>query len=417
MEALTLYELNNKVHDAIEECLPGKYWVHAELNSVNVNTAGHCFLELAQKNEHGSGMVAKASARVWAGTFRILRPYFEQATGQTFSAGINVLLLVTAEFHELYGFAYTIHDIDPSYTLGDMARCRREILLRLEAEGTLDLNKELDLPLVPHRVAIISSETAAGYGDFCNQLANNPYGFAFTTRLFPAVMQGDRVEATIIAALDAIAAEQENWDVVVIIRGGGATSDLVGFDTYDLASNCAQFPLPIITGIGHERDDTVVDAVAHTRVKTPTAAAEFLITCLLETADHLQRSVDAVVNGIVQRLSTESQRLSRLSQRLPASYAVRKAREEHRLEMASQHLAVGLTSTLSNQRHRLEVADKVLEVASPEKILRRGFSITYVNGHAVRSADEVLTDEVLLTRFADGEVYSKVLINETKKTK
>ena len=412
MSPLSLYELNHRVREAIDQSLPGEYWVQAEMSSVNVNAAGHCYIELVQKNDRGPGLVAKARATVWAGRFRMLKPYFEQATGQAFVAGISVLLLVTAEFHELYGLSYIVQDIDPAYTLGNMARRRREILQRLESEGTLRLNKELELPIVPQRIAVISSETAAGYGDFCNQLLTNPYGFAFTTRLFPAVMQGDRVEASVIAALDAVAAEVEQWDVVVIIRGGGATSDLAGFDTYELASNCAQFPLPIITGIGHERDDTVIDAVAHTRVKTPTAAAEFLVNRLVEAAEHLAHCVDAVADGISRRMTAEQQRLARLAQRLPGAFALRRTNEDHRLGRALERISTGIGNLLTRQQHRLELAEKVLEGASPERILRRGYSITYRAGRAVRSAADVAVDEVLLTRFADGDIYSKVLLNE-----
>ena len=412
MSPLSLYELNHRVREAIDQSLPGEYWVQAEMSSVNVNAAGHCYIELVQKNDRGPGLMAKARATVWAGRFRMLKPYFEQATGQAFVAGISVLLLVTAEFHELYGLSYIVQDIDPAYTLGDMARRRREILQRLESEGTLRLNKELELPIVPQRIAVISSETAAGYGDFCNQLLTNPYGFAFTTRLFPAVMQGDRVEASVIAALDAVAAEAEQWDVVVIIRGGGATSDLAGFDTYELASNCAQFPLPIITGIGHERDDTVIDAVAHTRVKTPTAAAEFLVNRLVEAAEHLAHCVDAVADGISRRMTAEQQRLARLAQRLPGAFALRRTNEDHRLGRALERISTGIGNLLTRQQHRLELAEKVLEGASPERILRRGYSITYRAGRAVRSAADVAVDEVLLTRFADGDIYSKVLLNE-----
>lgn len=412
MSPLSLYELNHRVREAIDQSLPGEYWVQAEMSSVNVNAAGHCYIELVQKNDRGPGLVAKARATVWAGRFRMLKPYFEQATGQTFVAGISVLLLVTAEFHELYGLSYIVQDIDPAYTLGDMARRRREILQRLESEGTLRLNKELELPVVPQRIAVISSETAAGYGDFCNQLLTNPYGFAFTTRLFPAVMQGDRVEASVIAALDAVAAEAEQWDVVVIIRGGGATSDLAGFDTYELASNCAQFPLPIITGIGHERDDTVIDAVAHTRVKTPTAAAEFLVNRLVEAAEHLAHCVDAVADGISRRMTAEQQRLARLAQRLPGAFALRRTNEDHRLGRALERISTGIGNLLTRQQHRLELAEKVIEGASPERILRQGYSITYRAGRAVRSAADVAVDEVLLTRFADGDIYSKVLLNE-----
>lgn len=411
--SLSLFELNNRVHDAVAVGLPDAYWVHAELSSVNVNTNGHCFLELVQKDDRGNGLVAKAHATIWANRYRMLAPFFEQSTGMQLSKGISVLLQVKAEFHELYGFSYYVTDIDPTYTLGDMARRRREILQRLQNEGTLHLNKELALPMVPRRIAVVSSATAAGYGDFCRQLTANAYGFAFRTQLFAAVMQGDKVEASVIAALDAIAAQQDDWDVVVIIRGGGAVSDLAGFDTYDLASNCAQFPLPIITGIGHDRDETVLDVVAHTSVKTPTAVADFLVECMAVAADHLQQDMNRLTGGLTLRLTHEQQRLQQYTLRLPAACALRKTNEEHALERCSQRLTNALTLRLQEQRHKLELAVKVLEGASPERILKRGYSITLVNGHAVRNAADVQPDEVLLTRFADGEVYSKVLFHES----
>lgn len=409
VETLTLFELNQRVRGAIDEALPDKYWVRAEMSSVNVNAAGHCYIELVQKHPSGAGMVAKARATIWAGRFRMLRPYFEQATGQAFTAGISVQLLVTVGFHELYGLSFVVEDIDPTYTLGDMAQRRREILLRLEREGTIDLNKELPLPMLPRRVAVISSETAAGYGDFCHQLATNAYGFVFCPKLFPAVMQGDAVEATVIAALDAIAAEEENWDVVVIIRGGGAASDLVGFDTYLLAANCAQFPLPIITGIGHERDTTVLDAVAHTSVKTPTAAAEFLIGQTAEAAAHLEHLTDSLAAAITTRLGAEKQRLQGLALRLPASFAVRKANETAAITLRLQRLRTAVGTLMAEQRHRLEVASKVLAGANPAVILRRGYSITYApDGHAVRHAADLHEGDILVTRFADGEKKSIV---------
>lgn len=414
MEALSLYELNGMVRDAIASSLDDAYWVQAEMSSVSVNSTGHCYIELVQKSEKGNSLLAKARATIWANKFRIIREYFEQETGQAFTSGISVQLQVTVEFHELYGLSYIVQDIDPTYTLGDMARRRREILRQLEEEGTLTMNKELPMPLLPQRVAVISAEGAAGYGDFCNQLMANSFGYVFYPRLFPAVMQGDRVEESIIDALDKIALRQENWDVVVIIRGGGATSDLAGFETYALAANCAQFPLPIITGIGHERDDTVIDAVAHTRVKTPTAAAAFLIERVGETAAFVEECVQTIGNGVKDKLLREQQRLQFLSGRVPAAYALCKANEEHRLERRMQQITSGMQTLLVNQKHRLDLMEKVLEGASPEKILRRGYSITYQKGKAVRNASEVEKDEVLLTRFAEGEVYSKVIVKTEK---
>ena len=406
-ETLSLYELGRLIRLTLSRGLPDAYWVRAELSEVREAYNGHCYIELVQKAERGNALVAKARGTIWASIYNMLRPYFENATGQRFAAGINVLMQVTVDYHEQYGLSLTVHDIDPTYTLGDMARRRREILQQLEAEGVLTLNKELHMPLLPQRIAVISAAGAAGYGDFCDQLMNNPYGFAFYPRLFPAVMQGDKVESSIIAALDTIAAERDHWDVVVIIRGGGATSDLSGFDTYPLAANCAQFPLPIITGIGHERDDTVLDTVAHTRVKTPTAAAEYLIGALADAAAHHEALVHRLTMGLTQRLHREEQRLQQLATRLPAGFAIMQARQQHRMAQIESTLHTALQHTLIKQQHRLELLEKAVESASPSHILKRGYTITRCNGKVVTSASKVPQGAILTTEWADGTVTSE----------
>ena len=406
-ETLSLYELGRLIRLTLSRGLPDAYWVRAELSEVREAYNGHCYIELVQKAERGNALVAKARGTIWASIYNMLRPYFENATGQRFAAGINVLMQVTVDYHEQYGLSLTVHDIDPTYTLGDMARRRREILQQLEAEGVLTLNKELHMPLLPQRIAVISAAGAAGYGDFCDQLMNNPYGFAFYPRLFPAVMQGDKVESSIIAALDTIAAERDHWDVVVIIRGGGATSDLSGFDTYPLAANCAQFPLPIITGIGHERDDTVLDTVAHTRVKTPTAAAEYLIGALADAAAHHEALVHRLTMGLTQRLHREEQRLQQLATRLPAGFAIMQARQQHRMAQIESTLHTALQHTLIKQQHRLELLEKAVESASPSHILKCGYTITRCNGKVVTSASKVPQGAILTTEWADGTVTSE----------
>jgi exodeoxyribonuclease VII large subunit len=410
MEALSLYELGRLIRLALREGLPDAYWVQAELSEVREAYNGHCYIELVQKAERGNTLLAKARGTIWANVYKMLRPYFESATGQAFTAGIKVLLQVSVEYHEQYGLSLTVHDIDPTYTLGDMARRRREILQQLEEEGVLTLNKELAMPLLPQRVAVISAAGAAGYGDFCDQLMGNPYGFAFYPKLFSAVMQGDRTEETVIAALDRIAAEQDMWDVVVIIRGGGATSDLSGFDTYNLAANCAQFPLPIITGIGHERDDTVLDMVAHTRVKTPTAAAEHLIACLVEAATVLDGLVNDLTTGITQCISREEKRVELIAQRLPALFSVIHTNGLHRIEQLEMRMRTALQKNMVEQRHRLQLMEKVVEGASPMQILQRGYSITRCEGRVVRNAEALPEGSVLTTELASGEVSSVVII-------
>ena len=410
---MSLYELGRLIRLTLREGLPDAYWVQAELSEVREAYNGHCYIELVQKAERGNTLLAKARGTIWANVYKMLKSYFESTTGQRFTAGIKVMLQVSVEYHEQYGLSLTVHDIDPTYTLGDMARRRKEILQQLDEEGVLTLNKELPMPMLPQRVAVISAAGAAGYGDFCDQLEGNPYGFVFYPKLFPAVMQGDRVEETIIAALDSIAASREMWDVVVIIRGGGATSDLSGFDTYALAANCAQFPLPIITGIGHERDDTVLDMVAHTRVKTPTAAAEYLVAALVDAASGLDALTSSLTTGITNRIHREERRVEQIAQRLPALFSVMHANGLHRIEQLEARMSTALQHTLVVQKHRLELMEKVIEGASPMQILQRGYSITRCEGRVVRNAADLPEGSVLTTELAEGEVKSMVILTKT----
>ena len=273
---LSLFELNNLVREVIATDLSMEYWVEAELSEVR-EVRGHCYMELVQKDMFSNTPVAKASAKCWKSKWMYVRPKFEQITGQYLHTGMKVMLKVYADFHEAYGFSWIVTDINPEYTLGDMAKKRMQIIEQLKQEGVFDLQKELEIPMFAQRVAVISSQNAAGFGDFTRQLTYNSYGFKFQVELFPAIMQGEGIEGSVIAALDAINERLDEFDVVVIIRGGGATSDMSGFDTLALAENVANFPLPIITGIGHDRDESVLDMISHTKVKTPTAAAALLV--------------------------------------------------------------------------------------------------------------------------------------------
>lgn len=412
-QVLSLFELNRFVKQALHNHLPDTYWVQAELSDVRSNSSGHCYLEFVQKDTGGNHLIAKARGSIWSNIFKMLKPYFEQETGQQFTSGIKVLVQVSVEFHELYGYSLTVLDIDPTYTLGDMARRRREIILRLEEEGVLTMNKELDMPLAPQRIAVISSATAAGYGDFCDQLRNNPYGLSFQTKLFPAVMQGERVEESIISALESVYQELHDWDVVVLIRGGGATSDLSGFDTYNLAANCAQFPLPIITGIGHERDETVLDIVAHTRVKTPTAAAEYLIGRLYETALKLEDHASRVVNKVEERLNWEHTRLNRLSERIPMNVRMCLQSGHYAVKGIQHRIDVALQERLLKEKHRLQLLEHQVRTASPEHLLKRGYSITLLDGRAVTDISMLKEGDVVTTRYAKGE--SQSVITKIKK--
>lgn len=411
MEALSLLELNSLVRRSLEQCLPDEYWVQAELSDVRTNSTGHCYLEFIQKDPRSNGLIAKARGTIWANVYRLLKPYFEEATGQAFVSGIKVLVQVTVSFHELYGYSLTVQDIDPTYTLGDMARRRREILKQLEEEGVLTLNKELEMPALPRRIAVISSSTAAGYGDFCHQLQHNPRGFFFYTELFPALMQGDRVEESVLSALDDILNRQEEFDAVVIIRGGGATSDLSGFDTYLLAASCAQFPLPIITGIGHERDDTVLDSVAHTRVKTPTAAAEYLISCMNLAADELEALANRLHDSVFSRLAEEHRKLNAYRNRIPSVVVRRFSDAKLSLLTAQRDISQAVSTALARQRHRLELLQQRLADASPEKMLARGYSITLKDGKAVKDAALLKENDELLTRFYKGQATSTIIHN------
>lgn len=407
-EPLTLYALNNMVRGAINDGMPLRYWVTGELSEVREASNGHCYIELVQRDEVTNELVAKARGTVWSRIYTLLRPYFLEQTGQPFAAGLKVLLQVTVGFHELYGYALDVCDIEPAYTVGDMARQRMLVIKRLTEEGVIDLNKELPFPLLPQRVAVISSSTAAGYGDFCDQLQGNRYGFVFYPHLFPSPMQGSGVEQGIIDALDRIAQDIDMWDVVVIIRGGGATSELSCFDTYDLANNCAQFPLPIITGIGHQRDESVLDIVAHTRAKTPTAAAELLIHAMLEQGTFVVNMMQGIADAVARRMEGEQQRVHSLLNRLPLSAALFMQGRKAHMQSYVQLLGSSAAMFVKEQQHRLDVWQGVLDAAAPERILSFGYSITRINGKAVCSPYDVTPGDEITTVVAGGEFTSTV---------
>lgn len=409
MEAITLLELNGRVRSTLQFEMPDAYWVQAEISSISPSGQGHCYLELVQKDATGRNFLAKAKANIWRGTWLKLKPYFEAQTGETLKVGMKVLLQVTVTFHEVYGYSLVVQDIDPTYTMGDMARRRKEILEQLEKDGVIGLNRELEIPALSQRIAVISSATAAGWGDFRNQLDGNIYGFRFYVKLFPAAMQGDDVERSVISALNAVAMRREDFDVVIIIRGGGAVSELSCFDSYNLAFNIANFPLPVITGIGHERDDTVADVVAHTKVKTPTAAAEFIINRVFDTASELENLTRRMSDAITEKMNAEKVRIERMSQKLPSLFALLKTRQEQVLETLWIRSVNGVRNMLTAQAHKLEIVDKSLAAADPQVILRRGYSLTRLNGRAVRCASDLKKGDRLTTVFADGSVESEII--------
>lgn len=409
METLSLLELNGRVKSTIQFEMPDAYWVQAEISSISPSGQGHCYLELVQKDATGRSFLAKAKANIWRGTWLKLKPYFEAQTGETLKVGMKVLLQVTVTFHEVYGYSLVVQDIDPTYTMGDMARRRKEILEQLTKDGVIGLNKELEIPDLPNRIAVISSATAAGWGDFRNQLGGNIYGFRFYVKLFPALMQGDDVERSVISALNAVADRRDDFDLVVIIRGGGAVSELSCFDSYNLAFNIANFPLPVITGIGHERDDTVADVVAHTKVKTPTAAAEFIINRVFDTATRLEDLTRRMGDAVQDRMNSENVRIERLSQKLPSLFALLKARQEQLLETVWIRSVNGVRNLLTAQTHKLEIVDKTLSAADPAVILKRGYSLTRAGGRVVKCASDLKRGDRLTTVFADGSVESEIV--------
>ncbi len=407
MNPLTLLELNSMVASCIEQAFTGAIWLQSEVISVKENR-GHCYMEFVQKDDGTDRIVAKAHGQIWAFRWNTIRAYFEQVTGQSLASGMNVLVKVEPTFHELYGYSLNVVDINPTFTLGDIARRRQEILTRLEREGIADMNKSLTLPRLLQRIAVISAEGAAGWGDFYNQLTTNAYGLAFRVQLFEAVMQGERVEQSIISALNRIADNLDQWDAVVIIRGGGATSDLNGFDTLPLAENVAQFPLPVITGIGHERDDTVLDLISHTRVKTPTAAAEFILQHQLNELDQIVSLQERLSVSVAAAVNAEKLRIENLAAKIPNLFTTFKQRELHRMEMLTLRCGNAVKAALDKQHYLIEVYEAKLAASAPEHILRLGYSIVRHNDAAVSSASELHSGDELQITHSDGMTIAVV---------
>ena len=426
-------------------------WVIAELSDVS-ERGGHCYMELVEKDDRGV-TIARLRGTIWANNFAYkIKPKFEQITGQKFKSGLKVMLFGSASFHEQYGLSFNITDVDPSFTIGDMERIRREIIETLTREGVVNCNRMLQMPRVPQRIAIISAKGAAGYGDFMNQLQSNPVGFKFYTHLFEATMQGETTSNSVIKALNDIEMTIDLWDCVVIIRGGGATSDLNGFDNLELARRVATFALPVVVGIGHERDRTVLDDIANVRVKTPTAAAEWLIMCAQQTLDQALALANQVARYVKDRTSGASKQLSHIEGTIPiiAKQQIIKSKSnlaaiasalpymtKNKILSANrtidalardvQHSAIGKISAaqtylktmsdaivnaapkaIANQDKRLKALENIVEALSPQKTLKRGFSLTKVNGKTVKSIDQLNDNDVITTCLADGEIISVV---------
>lgn len=421
-KSIALHQLTGQIAEVLSDAFVDPVWVTAEVTDLRVAQNGHCYMQLIEKDARRGTTLAAVRAMVWANRWWIFSQQFRQQTQQSFQNGLKVMLCVQVQMHDQYGISLNVLDFDPSYTMGEMARRRMEILRQLREDGVIDMNRELPFPTRPQRIAVISASEAAGYGDFRHQLEDNQYGLQFYTHLFPAVMQGQQTETSVIAALERIYDAQALFDVVVIIRGGGATVDLASFDSYPLASYIANFPLPVITGIGHDRDQTVLDSVAHTSVKTPTAAAALLIDTLANELQQLQALQEAVIDLTRDRMEQENQRLQRcanavrgtririsqliaranmLGQRIQMLSSQRIQREEDRLSVLQQAL-IQTRQRINREQERLLLMQQTIQMAQPDNILRRGFSITRLNGHAVKAASEVPTGAKVQIQTADG---------------
>lgn len=451
-EAISLFQLNQKIKGVLDDALLHSLWVKAEIGELRVNRNGHCYLDLVEKDDVTDQLIARSRAMIWAQNYRMLKAYFESTTGQSLNTGLKVLIKVTVQFQEVFGLSLIITDIDPSYTMGDLARKRREVLMRLEEEGVLEMNKELELPSVIQKIAIISSPTAAGYGDFVNQLENNPYGVKFYHQIFSAIMQGEKAEQSIAGAFEKVFEYVDFFDAVVLIRGGGATIDLLCFDSYWVAYHISQFPLPVITGIGHERDKSVADMVANEALKTPTAVAAFLIEragqfldfidekallmtemardFILQEKRRTEQIAASYVPGVKMDLQRRSNRLERLIGKFPVSASLRIGEENGRLnrvkesvmhaggqiikgqKIALQHFRQNLLylpgHKLANEHQKMRFLENTARFNDPVNLLNKGYSLTYHNGKLVKRVAEVKQGDVINTRFCDGELSGKV---------
>jgi exodeoxyribonuclease VII large subunit len=468
MTSLSLYQLNQLIKESLRQVIPTTIWLRAEIHNITTNYSGHCYIDLVEKSDFNDQIIAKQRATIWASTYRFLAQKFHQATNSSLQVGMKILVEVSVEFHELYGLSLNVRDIDPTYTLGELQRRRLEIIQRLKNRGLIDKNKQLPMPRLVQRIAVISSPTAAGYADFVHQLQNNPHGFAYSITLFPAIMQGPQTEESILSALSAIEATMGNikncppvhrgtsvaegvnnfitedsktenssfliphssFDIVVIIRGGGATSDLQAFDSELLAERCANFPLPILTGIGHLRDETILDMVAHHNLKTPTAVAEYIISRTLDVSFFLDEMAEKIQTSIRIRLEKESNYLLLLSAQIPQivqrqltqsanhindlQYRIQLktadfiVKNRLLLDRKSDQLNLLANQQLQQQQNNLKLIETKLQLLDPQQLLKKGYSFTTHNGKLVTSITQLTPGDTITTTLADGTVNSMV---------
>jgi len=452
-EKLTLTELQLIIKDSLYMALPDMYWVIAEISEIRENYNGHCYLELVEKHPDEISIRSRVKAVIWSSRYRFIKSFFENSTRESLREGIKILVRAKIDYHEIYGLSLVINDIDPAFTIGEMALKRQMILKKLEEEGVLAMNKELDFPLVPQRIAIISSSNAAGYDDFMKHLTGNSFGYVFYTALIETPMQGNETEAGVIRALEKIAGHLEKFDLAVIIRGGGSQTDLSWFDNYNIAYYITQFPLPVITGIGHEKDLSVADIVAYRSLKTPTAVADFLIECM----NNAEISLIEMIKKIIEksRLIIEESKIHIDSSRLKLIPVARMMISEFKEELSGilidmirtgkeyimragllpvnhkSRLISGARSNLSarvtlitgkkqslinhsknclnNMNNKIGRFDSSLKILDPENVLMRGYTITSLNGKIIKKSVLLKKDDMIDTRFSDGSVSSKVI--------
>lgn len=452
-EGISLLELNTKIQESLKKDFLDEIWIIAEISELKTNSNGHCYLELVEKDKISDRIVAKNRATIWAYTFRMLKPYFENTTGQVLNEGIKIMVKISVEFHEIFGLSLNIKDIDPGYTIGDLLLKKNEIIKRLTDEGIISMNKELNLPVVLQKIAIISSSTAAGYQDFINQLENNEFGFAFYHKLFQATMQGDTTETSIISALEKIYPYEDFFDAVVIIRGGGSASDLNAFNEYQLGLNIAQFPLPVLTGIGHEKDESIADIVAHKKLKTPTATAEFIIDhnadflSIIQNLNvhivqsvrdkiHLQNNIinllsNKIINTTTNKIFNKHRSLSEVTYRTKQlisnfkQYHSEKCNQlKSKLDQTSHERILYIKQYVNHlgwqfnylakdyiksQHTILNIYTEKNNLLNPKNILKRGYSITYkTDKKVVKKVEDIEEESIVSTKLYNGEFTSKI---------
>jgi len=452
IEGITLSELNHRIKAELQIAFPDEYWVIGEISDMHINATGHCYMEMVEKAEESDRIIARIRANIWAFTFRMIKPYFESVTGSRLSAGQKILFRAKIEYHPVYGMSLNVKDINPEFTLGDIAKKKREIIQRLEKEGIIDMNKMLDFPMVPQRIAVISSETAAGYGDFTKSLSEQKDNFTFHITLFPASMQGEKTEESIISALDDIFKNEKMFDLVVIIRGGGAQADLESFNNYNLAFHIAQFPLPVLTGIGHERDESVTDLVAFKSLKTPTGVAAYIVEYMFNFYAYVEDLGERLYDLCNGYLNNESQFLREKSMQLKSIAEKRVSREKEiqesfqkTLKTLTKYKINRLKEALTYQRSRfinnslsmvkykyedlsnyhrglikesgnfiqrskekLVSFEKIKIMLDPSGVLKRGFSITSFNGKILKDTKEIKQGDEIETILSSGKIISKI---------